>query len=204
MQEAMALAAMNPVVSNGPTGNGVYIVDNLNHDKDLDDKENNGYMVTNSLDNSAPFVGLDQNHKLVTKDKSELYESNTPIVVYRVLGENVEKGFERLVEELSKPYENREIHDDSYIYECLTGGQLLYKDQFKYDPLLEEIQLKKLSRILSSNDDKTESKPDKYDPEEPEGDVPARSIEPYDVDGAVGTGLLAAADLLFVDDDFDY
>ena len=77
-------------------------------------------------------------------------------------------------------------------------------DQFKYDPLLEEIQLKKLSRILSSNDDKTESKSDKYDPEEPEGDVPARSIEPYDVDGAVGTGLLAAADLLFVDDDFDY
>ena len=192
MQEAMALAAMNPVVSNGPTGNGVYIVDNLNHDKDLDDKENNGYMVTNSLDNTAPFVGLDQNHKLVTKDKSDLYESNTPIVVYRVLGENVEKGFERLVEELFKPYENREIHDDSYIYECLTGGQLLYKDQFKYDPLLEEIQLKKLSRILSSNDDKTESKPDKYDPEEPEGD------------GAVGTGLLAAADLLFVDDDFDY
>ena len=174
MQEAMALAAMNPVVSNGPTGNGVYIVDNLNHDKDLDDKENNGYMVTNSLDTSAPFVGLDQNHKLVTKDKSDLYESNTPIVVYRVLGENVEKGFERLVEELSKPYENREIHDDSYIYECLTGGQLLYKDQFKYDP------------------------------EEPEGDVPTRSIEPYDVDGAVGTGLLAAADLLFVDDDFDY
>ena len=204
MQEAMALAAMNPVVSNGPTGNGVYIVDNLNHDKDLDDKENNGYMVTNSLDNTAPFVGLDQNHKLVAKDKSDLYESNTPIAVYRVLGENVEKGFERLVEELSKPYENREIHDDGYIYECLTGGQLLYKDQFKYDPLLEEIQLKKLSRILSSNDDKTESKSDKYDPEEPEGDVPARSIEPYDVDGAVGTGLLAAADLLFVDDDFDY
>ena len=141
---------------------------------------------------------------MVTKDKSDLYESNTPIAVYRVLGENVEKGFERLVEELSKPYENREIHDDSYIYECLTGGQLLYKDQFKYDPLLEEIQLKKLSKILSSNDDKTESKPDKYDPEEPEGDVPTRSIEPYDVDGAVGTGLLAAADLLFVDDDFDY
>ena len=79
---------------------------------------------------------------------------------------------------------------------------MLYKDQFKYDPLLEEIQLKKLSRILSSNDDKTESKPDKYDPEEPEGYVPARSIEPYD--GTVGTGLLAAADLLFVDDDFDY
>ena len=204
MQEAMALAAMNPVVSNGPTGNSVYIVDNLNHDKDLDDKENNGYMVTNSLDNSAPFVGLDQNHKLVTKDKSDLYESNTPIVVYRVLGENVEKGFERLVEELSKPYEKREINDNGNINECLTGGTLLYKDQFKYDPLLEEIQLKKLSKILSSNDDKTESKPDKYDPEEPEGDVPTRSIEPYDVDGAVGTGLLAAADLLFVDDDFDY
>ena len=204
MQEAMALAAMNPVVSNGPTGNGVYIVDNLNHDKDLDNKENNGYMVTNSLDNSTPFVGLDQNHKLVTKNKSDLYESNTPIAVYKVLSENGEKGFERLLEELSKPYEDREVHNNSYIYECLTGGELLYKDQFKYDPLLEEIQLKKLSRILSSNDDKTESKPDKYNPEEPEGNVPARSIEPYDVDGAVGTGLLAAADLLFVDDDFDY
>ena len=93
MQEAMALAAMNPVVSNGPTGNGVYIVDNLNHDKDLDDKENNGYMVTNSLDNTTPFVGLDQNHKLVTKDKSDLYESNTPIVIYRVFSRHYSVSF---------------------------------------------------------------------------------------------------------------
>ena len=75
---------------------------------------------------------------------------------------------------------------------------------YKFWKITDTSSLKKLSKILSSNDDKTESKPDKYDPEEPEGDVPARSIEPYDVDGAVGTGLLAAADLLFVDDDFDY
>ena len=59
------------------------------------------------------------------------------------------------------PYEDRPVHDKDYLYEAFIGSKVYMNDQVDYEPLLEEIELKKLSKIINSDADNVSKDADK-------------------------------------------
>lgn len=147
MNEAMGLASMNPVVGPIP---GAYIVNVLNNDKDLSTTWNS-YNVSKTLDDNDLMFGVDNNGKLVSKNKSKLKDK--VVEVYSVKRDNIDSIYESIEKELKMEYDKRPVHSTTYIYELFTGKELLSDDQLNFDPLLEKVELPKLSAIISSDAD---------------------------------------------------
>lgn len=192
MNEAMALASMNPVVGAQGTAynkQGAILIDNLNHDKDIENSWGD-YSVTRSLDKNDNILSIDHNGKIVNDSKNTLY-SNNLMDAYIIKTDNVDEIYNKLLEELNLDYDKRPVHDKNYLYEVFTGHKLLTSDQLKYDKLLECIgtELPKFSKVLSgSNTDQKEEKKDgKYFPDKIRG-------------GSVGTALLSSYDSIFANE----
>ena len=151
MNEAMALAAMNPMVG---AAKGDAILINTSPDKDLSGGWGS-YVATRSIDNNS-LLGIDASGKICAKRKDDEYFGgktffNCSSSIYLVQSSTVDEIWDRLINEVSLPYEERPIHNPGYIYEVFTGHELLSPDQADYDPLLERVYLDKLSKELSAD-----------------------------------------------------
>ena len=146
MNEAMGLASMNPMVGiNGNRGN--IITNSLSNDKDL----SNGwgdYSVSKTLDKGDISLKLDDKGKMIKNNIETLGESY--IASFYVLNPDADKIFDELLEETELEYEERPIHKKDYIYESMTGHTLFTPDQAKYDCMLEEIELDKMSKAVGA------------------------------------------------------
>lgn len=145
MNEVMGLASMNPVVGTNTNSGGTYIINNLSQDKDL---QNSNLSVSKTLNKKSSIITLDKKGKLVTKPIETL--QNSLVEIFFVKNDS---NYGKLLEELSVDYNFRKTHNSDYIYELFTGNKLLTEDQIRYDPLLEQIDLPKLSKIISGEAD---------------------------------------------------
>lgn len=145
---AMGLASMNPVVGSGKPQIGGMMI---NVDKDLMNDGWGKYYVTRGID-SKTCIGIDNNGKINTK-KNDFLSEQLSSTLYYLRADNVDGVFNSLLEELNLPYQERPVHNLSYIYEVFTGNRLYTKDQADYDVLLEKIYLDKLSKSLSAEAD---------------------------------------------------
>lgn len=148
IDEAMALAAANPVVGMSGPHHASFIVNVMNHDKDLGDDGRVLTGLSKSLDMDDNLYGVDQNGRFFAKRKYDVMERKDIIECYKV---NVDctKLIESIEAELKIPYESRPVHKQSYIYEALTGKALLSEDQMEYDSLCEKVQLDKMTAALA-------------------------------------------------------
>ena len=147
MNEAMGLASMNPMV--GPcTGRGNMIVNSLSNDKDLSGGWGD-YSVSKSLDKDSTSLSIDDKGKVI-KNTVAATLGEDYITGFYSLNPKADEIFDNLLEESKIDYEDRPVHDRNYIYEAFTGHKLLVPDQAKYDPMLEEIELDKMSKAVSS------------------------------------------------------
>ena len=151
MNEAMALAAINPMVG---AAKGDAILINTSPDKDLSGGWGS-YVATRSIDNNS-LLGIDACGKICTKRKDDEYFGgktffNCSSNIYLVQSGIVDEIWDKLINEVSLPYDERPIHNPGYIYEAFTGHELLSPDQADYDPLLERVYLDKLSKELSAD-----------------------------------------------------
>lgn len=145
MNEAMGLAGMNPVVG-ASGGSPNMMINSLSQDKDL----TNGwgsYSITKTLDRDDKYLTIDKNGKLDLYDKKELDECN--VAAFYIKG-NSEDKLSKLLDETKLPYEERPVHNKNFLYEYFTGHKLYSKDQPLYDPMLEEIELPKFSKVISA------------------------------------------------------
>lgn len=155
-KEAMGLASMNPVM--GVAGQGCMLVNVMNHDKDLELGWKDYKAVCRSMDPNDDLYGIDQNGRILAKHKHDVMDA--PDIVtecYIIKTANVDKIMSSIEEEASLPYEERPVHQYDYIYESFTGKKLLSESQLDLDPLLEKIELDKMSGVMSgesSNSDK--------------------------------------------------
>lgn len=178
MNEAMGLAGMNPVV--GANGSPNMMINSLSQDKDLTDGWGS-YSIAKTLDKDDKYLKVDNNGKLSLDNKKDLEECN--VAAFYIKG-NSEDKLSKLLYEANLPYEDRPIHDKNFLYEYFTGHKLYSKDQPLYDPMLEEIELPKISNIISSGakgikDDfaKIEDKTEKDGEYVPDGKSPYSSDE---------------------------
>ena len=150
---AMALASMNPMVGTS-TNNGSYFINVLNHDKDLSDNNNSLWKsknyVSNTLDTDDSMIGLDKNNKLKAMKKKDIIGENDTLLIYTIKGDNV---FDMLMEDIKKPYEDREIRDNNFMEQFVLGHDLYSIDQLDYEPLLEKVELDKFSSVISGEAD---------------------------------------------------
>ena len=148
IDEAMALAGMNPMVGMSGPHHASFIVNVMNHDKDLGDDGKVLTGVSKSLDMDDNLYGIDQNGRFFAKRKYDVMERKDIIECYKV-----NKDCTSLIEEIEKeiqiPYDIRPIHKPSYIYEALTGHALLDENQMEYDSLCEKVQLDKMTAALA-------------------------------------------------------
>lgn len=153
---AMGLASMNPVVGSGRPQTGGLL---MKVDKDIENDGWGDYFVTRHIDSDS-YLGIDRNGKVNYK-KSKLIESSN---VYIIRNENTDDIFNTLLEEVSLPYQERQMHGSNYIYEAFTGNKVYMEDQADYDVLLERLYLDKLSKSLSAEADnlKNEFNREKY------------------------------------------
>ena len=192
LEEAMALASMNPMTNKGPKSDTL-IVTNYNHDHDIDHGWDD-YSACRTLDKDDEILSQDKNGKLVITKKDRLYKN--VVEVYKVKSKNHDVIYESLIKEASLPYEERVSHKPNYIYEVFTGHKLYAKDQLKYDPLLEEFELKKFSKVVSSDAGNIESRLKHNRTSAPEGNIPARNPdEDLSTVTPVSTSLLASYDI---------
>lgn len=148
IDEAMGLAGMNPMVGMSGPHHASFIVNVMNHDKDLGDDGKILTGVSKSLDMDDNLYGIDQNGRFFAKRKYDVMERKDIIECYKVnvdctaLIESIEK-------EIQIPYDMRPVHKPSYIYEALTGHTLLDENQMEYDTLCEKVQLDKMTAALA-------------------------------------------------------
>ena len=150
MNEAMALAAMTPVVGmNGPH-NGGYIMNVTSYDKDL--KDTNTFSgLTTTLDIDDDIYGLDQNGKVYSARKTDLLKAKDIVVeVYGIHKNDVSKSVSKLLYESMMNYNKRPIHKKHYIYEMVSGKKCYTDDQIEYDPMFEAIDLEKMSNGIQA------------------------------------------------------
>ena len=104
----------------------------------------------------------------------------------------VQENFDALYNILDTPYESRESKQS--IYEMATGHISLTENFAKIDHLLEKVELKKLSKIISSDADNMERELGQTDRLKNDG-----SYTPSNPDetAASGVSLLASADYTF-------
>ena len=149
---AMALASMNPMVGTS-TNNGSYFINVLNHDKDLSDNKNSLWgksYISNTLDTDDNMIGIDKNKKLTTVKKKDIIDENSRLLIYTIKGENI---FDLLKEEVSKPYEDREVLYEQFIEEYVLGHELISSNQLDFEPVLEKVELDKFSAVISGEAD---------------------------------------------------
>lgn len=189
MNEAMGLATMNPMV--GTTYkpfSAIMMVDNYNHDKDINDGWST-YKVARTLDKDSQYIEVDDNGKLTNRDTWDTL-SEADLKLYDIKTFNLNSVFNSLLEELRLPYEDRPIHDKNYLYEAFIGSKVYMNDQIDYEPLLEEIELKKLSKIINSDADNISKDADK--------EFGSMSPTNPDETHANGTTLLASSNIQMV------
>lgn len=154
-KEAMGLASMNPVM--GVSGQGCMLVNVMNHDKDLELGWKDYKAVCRSMDPNDDLYGIDQNGRILAKHKHDVMDA--PDIVtecYIIKTANVDKVMSSIEEEASLPYEERPVHQYDYIYESFTGKKLLSESQLDLDPLLEKVELDKMSGVMSGESSNTD------------------------------------------------
>lgn len=154
-KEAMGLASMNPVM--GVAGQGCMLVNVMNHDKDLELGWKDYKAVCRSMDPNDDLYGIDQNGRILAKHKHDVMDA--PDIVtecYIIKTPDVDKVMSSIEEEASLPYEDRPVHQYDYIYESFTGKKLLSESQLDLDPLLEKVELDKMSGVMSGESSNTD------------------------------------------------
>lgn len=187
IDEAMGLASMNPMVGATPNNN-VMLLHNID-DKDLSDGWDS-YGLATTLDKDDAHITKDKNGKLVARPNRDL--EGKLVEVYICKYDKVQENFDTLYNILDTPYESRELKQS--IYEMATGHISLTENFAKIDHLLEKVELKKLSKIISSDADNMERELGQTDRLKNDG-----SYTPSNPDetAASGVSLLASADYTF-------
>lgn len=187
IDEAMGLASMNPMVGTTPNNN-VMLLHNID-DKDLSDGWDS-YGLATTLDRDDAHITKDKNGKLVARPNRDL--EGKLVEVYICKYDKVQENFDALYDILDTPYESRELKQS--IYEMVTGHISLTENFAKIDHLLEKVELKKLSKIISSDADNMERELGQTDRLKNDG-----SYTPSNPDetAANGVSLLASADYTF-------
>ena len=187
IDEAMGLASMNPMVGTTPN-NSVMLLHNID-DKDLSDGWDS-YGLATTLDKDDAHITKDKNGKLVSRPNRDL--EGKLVEVYICKYDKVQENFDALYDILDTPYESRELKQS--IYEMATGHISLTENFAKIDHLLEKVELKKLSKIISSDADNMERELGQTDRLKNDG-----SYTPSNPDETASSGvsLLASADYTF-------
>lgn len=187
IDEAMGLASMNPMVGTTPN-NSVMLLHNID-DKDLSDGWDS-YGLATTLDRDDAHITKDKNGKLIARPNKEL--DGKLVEVYICKYEKVQENFDKLYGLLDTPYNDRVLKES--IYEMATGHMALTENFAKIDHLLEKVELKKLSKIISSDADNMERELGQTDRLKNDG-----SYTPSNPDetAASGVSLLASADYTF-------
>lgn len=187
IDEAMGLASMNPMVGTTPN-NSVMLLHNID-DKDLSDGWDS-YGLATTLDRDDAHITKDKDGKLVARPNKEL--DGKLVEVYICKYEKVQENFDTLYDLLGTPYNDRVLKES--IYEMATGHMALTENFAKIDHLLEKVELKKLSKIISSDADNMERELGQTDRLKNDG-----SYTPSNPDetAASGVSLLASADYTF-------
>ena len=187
IDEAMGLASMNPMVGTTPN-NSVMLLHNID-DKDLSDGWDS-YGLATTLDRDDAHITKDKNGKLVARPNKDL--EGKLVEVYICKYDKVQENFDSLYNILDTPYESRDLKQS--IYEMATGHISLTENFAKIDRLLEKVELKKLSKIISSDADNMERELGQTDRLKNDG-----SYTPSNPDetAASGVSLLASADYTF-------
>lgn len=154
-REAMGLASMNPVM--GITGQGCMLVNVMNHDKDLEMGWKDYKAVCRSMDPNDDLYGIDKNGRILAKHKHDIMDASDIVTeCYIIKTPNVDEIMSKIEEEASLPYEQRPVHQYDYIYESFTGKKLLSESQLDLDPLLEKVDLDKMSSVMSGESSNTD------------------------------------------------
>lgn len=187
IDEAMGLASMNPMVGTTPN-NSVMLLHNID-DKDLSDGWDS-YGLATTLDRDDAHITKDKNDKLIARPNKDL--DGKLVEVYICKYEKVQENFDKLYDLLDIPYNDRVLTES--IYEMATGHMALTENFAKIDYLLEKVELKKLSAIISSDADNMERELGQTDRLKNDG-----SYTPSNPDetAASGVSLLASADYTF-------
>lgn len=187
IDEAMGLVSMNPMVGTTPN-NSVMLLHNID-DKDLSDGWDS-YGLATTLDRDDAHITKDKNGKLVARPNKDL--EGKLVEVYICKYEKVQENFNALYDLLDTPYNDRVLKES--IYEMATGHMVLTENFAKIDHLLEKVELKKLSAIISSDADNMERELGQTDRLKNDG-----SYTPSNPDetAASGVSLLASADYTF-------
>lgn len=189
IDEAMGLASMNPMVGTTPN-NSVMLLHNID-DKDLSDGWDS-YGLATTLDRDDAHITKDKNGKLVARPNKEL--EGKLVEVYICKYEKVQENFDSLYDLLDTPYSDRVLKES--IYEMATGHISLTENFAKIDHLLEKVELKKISSIISSGAESMERELGQTDRLKNDG-----SYTPSNPDetAASGVSLLASADYTFAE-----
>ena len=189
IDEAMGLASMNPMVGTTPN-NSVMLLHNID-DKDLSDGWDS-YGLATTLDRDDAHITKDKNGKLVARPNKEL--EGKLVEVYICKYEKVQENFDSLYDLLDTPYSDRVLKES--IYEMATGHISLTENFAKIDHLLEKVELKKISSIISSGAESMERELGQTDRLKNDG-----SYTPSNPDetAANGVSLLASADYTFAE-----
>lgn len=189
IDEAMGLASMNPMVGTTPN-NSVMLLHNID-DKDLSDGWDS-YGLATTLDRDDAHITKDENGKLVARPNKEL--EGKLVEVYICKYEKVQENFDTLYNLLDTPYSDRVLKES--IYEMATGHISLTENFAKIDHLLEKVELKKISSIISSGAESMERELGQTDRLKNDG-----SYTPSNPDetAASGVSLLASADYTFAE-----
>lgn len=189
IDEAMGLASMNPMVGTTPN-NSVMLLHNID-DKDLSDGWDS-YGLATTLDRDDAHITKDKNGKLVARPNKEL--EGKLVEVYICKYEKVQENFDTLYNLLDTPYSDRVLKES--IYQMATGHVSLTEDFVKIDHLLEKVELKKISSIISSGAESMERELGQTDRLKNDG-----SYTPSNPDetAASGVSLLASADYTFAE-----
>lgn len=187
IDEAMGLASMNPMVGTTPN-NSVMLLHNID-DKDLSDGWDS-YGLATTLDRDDAHITKDKNGKLIARPNKDL--DDKLVEVYICKYEKVQENFDKLYDLLDTPYNDRILKES--IYEMATGHMALTENFAKIDHLLEKVELKKISKIISSDADNMERELGQTDRLKNDG-----SYTPSNPDetAASGVSLLASADYIF-------
>lgn len=189
IDEAMGLASMNPMVGTTPN-NSVMLLHNID-DKDLSDGWDS-YGLATTLDRDDAHITKDKNGKLVARPNKDL--EGKLVEVYICKYEKVQENFDTLYNLLDTPYPNRVLKES--IYQMATGHVSLTENFVKIDHLLEKVELKKISSIISSGAESMERELGQTDRLKNDG-----SYTPSNPDetAASGVSLLASADYTFAE-----
>lgn len=189
IDEAMGLASMNPMVGTTPN-NSVMLLHNIDY-KDLSDGWDS-YGLATTLDRDDAHITKDKNGKLVARPNKDL--EGKLVEVYICKYEKVQENFDTLYNLLDTPYSDRVLKES--IYEMATGHVSLTEDFVKIDHLLEKVELKKISSIISSGAESMERELGQTDRLKNDG-----SYTPSNPDetAASGVSLLASADYTFAE-----